>query len=313
MISIKSLRVDYENVNAVCDLNLEVQEGQIFGLVGPNGAGKTSTIKSIAGIIEPTYGDIKIAGLDLEIDQQKALRQLAYMPDFPPVYENLRVWEYLDVFAAAYLIPKSQRGNKVEHWLGRVDLTEKFNTYVRDLSRGMRQRLVLAKTLLHDPKVLLLDEPASGLDPKARKDMRSILKSVAQENKTIIISSHILTELSDFCTAVGIMERGKLVVSGSIDDIRKRLGSSKTLSIKLYKANPDNYTRVVNFLNSSSKCSEIDHFSEREIRCTFSGTSEDAAWTLSQLVKLELMISDFTCHEDDVEDIFFKIGAQDVS
>lgn len=313
MISIKSLRIDYEDVNAVNDLDLEIHEGQIYGLVGPNGAGKTSTIKALAGILEPTYGEIKIAGFDLELDHEMALQNLGYMPDFPPVYENLKVWEYLDVFAAAYLIPHDKRPEKINHWLKRVNLMEKYNTFISDLSRGMRQRLVLAKTLLHDPKVLLLDEPASGLDPKARKDMRDILKAVAREKKTIIISSHILTELSDFCNAVGIMEKGRMVVSGSIEDIRARIGSNKHLVIRQVSENSHNHQKIFNFLNNSQHCSAVESKSATEIYCLFSGTREDAAWILAQLALQETGICDFYCEEDDVEDIFFKIGAQEVS
>lgn len=313
MISIKSLRIDYEDVNAVNDLDLDIHEGQIYGLVGPNGAGKTSTIKALAGIIEPTYGEIKIAGFDLEVDHEKALQHLGYMPDFPPVYENLKVWEYLDVFAAAYLIPAAQRPEKINHWLKRVDLMEKYHTNISDLSRGMRQRLVLAKTLLHDPKVLLLDEPASGLDPKARKDMRDILKDVAKENKTIIISSHILTELSEFCNAVGIMERGKMVVSGTIDEIRARIGSNKRLIIRQVADNESAHTKILNFLGNSKHCSAVENKSPTDVECFFSGSKEDAAWILAQLAMQDTGICDFYCKEDDVEEIFFKIGAQQVS
>ena len=209
MINIKSLRVDYEGTNAVDDIDLHVQKGQIFGLVGPNGAGKTSTIKALAGVLEPTYGEINIDGKDMDLAQEEVLQNIGYMPDFPPVYENLRVWEYLDVFAAAYQIKKNARPEKITYWIDRVNLSNKTNAFIRDLSRGMRQRLVLAKTLLPDPDVLLLDEPASGLDPISRKNMRDIFKEVSAAGATILISSHILTELSDFCHAVGIMEKGK--------------------------------------------------------------------------------------------------------
>ncbi|MFA5261541.1 MAG: ABC transporter ATP-binding protein, partial [Candidatus Omnitrophota bacterium] len=226
MIKVESLRIDYDDVTAVHDLSLEVSPGEIFGLVGPNGAGKTSTLKALAGILEPTYGDIKISGYDLELAREKALMKVGYMPDFSPVYEHLKVWEYLDVFAAAYHIPASMRLKKIKHWVDKVNLGSKYGAYVRDLSRGMRQRLVLAKTLIPEPDVLLLDEPASGLDPIARKDMRDILKEAALAKKAIIISSHILSELSDFCNAVGIMQKGKLLVSGAIEDIRRRLHSS---------------------------------------------------------------------------------------
>lgn len=313
MISIKSLRVDYEDVNAVKDIDLEIADGQIYGLVGPNGAGKTSAIKAIAGILEPTYGEIKIAGRDLELEPRAALQQLGYMPDFPPVYENLKVWEYLDVFAAAYLIGARDRPAKVKHWLQRVSLTEKHDTFVKDLSRGMRQRLILAKTLLPDPKVLVLDEPASGLDPIARKEMRDILKDAAAEGKTILISSHILTELSEFCNAIGIMEKGALRISGSIESIRARLGSHKRMTVRLANPSDENLTKVYNFLGNSKHCAAIERTAKSEILCVFTGSQEDAAWILSQLTLQEATIYDFTFDEDNVEDIFLKIGAKEVS
>lgn len=313
MISLKSLRVDYEDVNAVKDIDLEISAGQIYGLVGPNGAGKTSAIKAIAGILEPTYGEIKIAGHDLELEPREALRKLGYMPDFPPVYENLKVWEYLDVFAAAYLIPGAQRAGKVKHWLKKVSLSEKHDALIKDLSRGMRQRLILAKTLLPDPQVLILDEPASGLDPLARKQMRDILKEAAAEGKTILISSHILTELSEFCNAVGIMEKGELRVSGSIEEIRVRLGSHKRLTVRLASPTPANVDKVYHFLGNSKHCASMAKTEKQEINCLFTGSKEDAAWILTQLTLQETSIYDFTCVEDDVEDIFLKIGAKEVS
>lgn len=313
MISLKSLRVDYEDVNAVKDIDLEISAGQIYGLVGPNGAGKTSAIKAIAGILEPTYGEIKIAGHDLELEPRQALRSLGYMPDFPPVYENLKVWEYLDVFAAAYLIPAAQRGEKVRLWLKKVSLSEKHDSLIKDLSRGMRQRLILAKTLLPDPQVLILDEPASGLDPLARKEMRDILKEAAAGGKAILISSHILTELSDFCNAVGIMEKGELRVSGSIEEIRVRLGSHKRLTVRLAAPAEHNVEKVYQFLGNSQHCASITKTENQEIHCLFTGSREDAAWILSQLTRQDTGICDFTCVEDDVEDIFLKIGAKEVS
>lgn len=313
MISIKSLRVDYEDVNAVKDIDLEIPSGQIYGLVGPNGAGKTSTIKSIAGIIEPTYGEIKVAGYDLELETLKALQVLGYMPDFPPVYENLKVWEYLDVFAAAYKIREPDRGNRVKHWLSKVSLTDKRDTFIKDLSRGMRQRLILAKTLLPNPKVLILDEPASGLDPIARMEMRDILKEASAAGITILISSHILTELSEFCDAVGIMEKGVLRVTGSIDDIRVRLGSEKRLLIRLASNTTENLDKVSRFLASSKHCDNVLTTNQKTIECSFAGSADDAAWILSQLTLQETAVCDFRCEEDDVEDIFLKIGAKEVS
>ncbi len=313
MIQVRSLRVDYENVTAVSDLDLEIPLGQIYGLVGPNGAGKTSTLKALAGLLEPTYAEIKICGIDLEINPEEALRHLAFMPDFPPVYENLKVWEYLDVFGAAYLIEKETRRKKAKYWIDRVDLTEKWNSYIRDLSRGMRQRLVLAKTLLHEPDVILLDEPASGLDPLARMEMRTILKNIAQDKRTIIISSHILTELSDLCDAVGIMEKGKMVVSGTIDHIRKTVGATGTLVIELLETSEQTKEELRKILESFQKTGQIAEEKPFHITMPFYGQISDAACILKELVTKQIPITQFYVKEANVEDIFFKVGAKEVS
>lgn len=313
MISVQSLRVDYDQVTAVCDLNLEIPSGQIYGLVGPNGAGKTSTIKALAGIIEPTYGDIKIAGHDFDLHPQETLRHVGFIPDFPPVYERLKVWEFLDVFAMAYLLSPTERRERSRYWIEQVNLQEKWNAFVSDLSRGMRQRLILAKTLLHDPDVLLMDEPASGLDPMARIEMRQILQKIAASGKTIIISSHILTELGEFCNAIGIMEKGRMVVSGTLDEIRKRIGSKKEIVVRLAEGLPETHENFLNAFSESSFVVNPQETKPGEFRVFFSGNDTDAAALLSLLVRRNFSILEFQVKEASVEDIFFKIGAQQVS
>lgn len=313
MISVKSLRVDYENITAVADLSVEIPAGQIYGLVGPNGAGKTSTLKALAGILEPTYGEIKLNGFDLETNPKEAFSSLSFMPDFSPVYENLKVWEYLEVFAAAYLIPRSERINRARYWIEQVTLTEKWDTYIRDLSRGMRQRLVLAKTLLHDPKIMLLDEPASGLDPIGRIEMRDILKSQAEKGKTIIISSHILTELSDFCNAIGVMEKGKMVVSGTIDMIRATIGSKGQLIIHILNTSEQIRQLCLTLLTQSPVVSNVKAINQEAFHAVFLGDKKDAAALLESLVKQNIPVEQFFIKEANVEDIFFKIGAREVS
>lgn len=313
MIHVESLRIDYENVTAVCDLSLDVAPGQIYGLVGPNGAGKTSTLKALAGIIAPTYGEIKIAGYDLALNAKEALQQVGFMPDFPPMYENLKVNEYLEVFAVAYLMDPDQRLKKARAWVEMLNLAEKWNSYVRELSRGMRQRLVLAKTLLHEPKVLLLDEPASGLDPLGRKDMRDILKRVATSDKAIIISSHILTELSDFCNAVGIMEKGRLVVSGPIEKIRESIGIKGQLIIHVAETNERIESSLRTLLEQSSHVLNCEKISPLEFRASFSGEKAHASLLLRQLIENKIPIAQFFIKEANFEDIFLKIGAKQVT
>ncbi|MBF0569977.1 MAG: ABC transporter ATP-binding protein [Candidatus Omnitrophica bacterium] len=313
MIQATSLRVDYEGVTAVRDVDLQVSAGQVYGLVGPNGAGKTSTLKALAGIIIPTYGDIRINGIDLEINPREALRQLGFMPDFPPVYERLKVCEYLEVFAAAHLCERKDRLERARHWIDRVRLQDKWDATIQTLSRGMRQRLVLAKTLLHEPKVLLLDEPASGLDPLARMEMRDILKEVAAGGRVVIISSHILTELSDLCNAVGIMEKGKMVVSGSIDEIRARVGMTSELVIRLAGVDPAVCERAQAVIREMGTVGKILSASVNEIIIACAGESPDTALLLSKLVGQGIPVSQSFFRQADMEDIFLKVGARETS
>ena len=218
-LSIENLRVDYGSHTAVHNLNLTLAPGEIFGLAGPNGAGKTSTIRVLANLLEPTHGDVEIAGHDLFEAPEKVHRILGYMPDLAPAIPDLKVWEFLDLFAQSYGYTGSEKRDRVDACLGKVKLSGSRNVYGRELSRGMTQRVVLAKTLLHEPRVLLLDEPASGMDPIARRDLRHILQEVSADGATVLISSHILSELSDMCTSFGIMHLGRLLRHGSMEEI----------------------------------------------------------------------------------------------
>jgi len=227
MIELENVTKYYGDLKAVDSLSLQIQAGEIFGFIGPNGAGKTTTIKMLATLLVPTSGFIRIAGINPE-EQPRAIRKMiGYMPDHFGVYPDLSVWEYLDFFGGAYKIPSYKRALYIDDVLELTDLTIKKYELVESLSRGMKQRLCLAKTLLHDPAILLLDEPASGLDPRARIEIRELLKELKKMNKTILISSHILSELSDFCTSIGIIEKGKLVVSGSIAEIEAKINYTR--------------------------------------------------------------------------------------
>jgi ABC-2 type transport system ATP-binding protein len=220
LLEVKHLRVDYESLIAVNDVSFSLKPGDICGLVGPNGAGKSSMIKAIAGLIEPTIGEIKINQALVSEQRGVALLSLGYMPEKPPLYEDLTVKEFLMLFASAYQIIPAQREQRVTEVIRLVQLNEKIHTLAGELSKGMKQRLFLAKTLIHDPKVLVLDEPADGLDPISREELSNLLKSLAKEGKAILVSSHILQELDSFCNHVCILERGKLLTFGSIDDVR---------------------------------------------------------------------------------------------
>lgn len=308
MIRTVDLRVDYGDFTAVKDLNLHVPKGEIFGLIGPNGAGKTSTFKVLATLQEPTYGDVFVGGVDIAERPQDVHKLLGYMPDLPIVYEELKVWEFLDLFASAYFIPVEKRKQRIDECLELANLTAKRDAFSGTLSRGMRQRLILAKTLLHEPEVMLLDEPAGGLDPMARIELREALRGMAALGKTLVVSSHILTELADFCTSIGIMERGELVIDGAIDDI-------------ITQMNPHTLW-VMEILSETSKAEaclaghphiESCESEGQSVRIRFSGDDEEAADLLAKLIHDGVRVKAFYEDKMDVEDIFLKVGAREVT
>ncbi len=226
-IDIRCLRVDYGEFTAVDDFTLSVPQGEIFGLVGPNGAGKTSLFKVITSLMEPTYGEVLLDGVDVFEDTESVRRIIGYMPDLAPVPTDLRVWEFLDFHAAAYgLGSGAQRRSRVEECLAEVDLTPQRNSWCKALSRGQTQRAVLAKTMLHRPRVLILDEPASGLDPLARRDLRNALRTLTRAGATVFVSSHILGELAEMCSSLCVMNCGQLLASGTADQVRHQLGNT---------------------------------------------------------------------------------------
>ena len=239
LVSVENLGVSYGRTHAVRGLSFSISRGEIFGFIGPNGAGKTSTIKVLATLLKPTAGCVKVAGLDVLAHPHEVRRKIGYMPDFFGVYDDLTAKEYLHFFAAAYKIPTAKRAGIVGDVLALTDLTAKTDAPVDGLSRGMKQRLGLARVLLHDPDLLLLDEPASGLDPRARIEMRELLKELQSMGKTILVSSHILHELAQFCTHIGIVEAGQMVACGSLPEIYRALSLRRTVHIQLANPSPE--------------------------------------------------------------------------
>lgn len=309
MISVRDLRVDYDQFCAVRDLSLEVADGEVYGLIGPNGAGKTSTMRAIVGLLAPTYGEIKIAGIDLREKPQAVGQVLGFMPDFPPVYEDLLVWEFLDLFAGSYFIPKPRRRPEIDRRLDEVGLTEKRSAFVGELSRGMRQRLMLAKTLLPEPKVLLLDEPASGMDPHGRAQMKQVIRDFAKGGGTVLVSSHILSEMDEFCTSVGIMERGVMVVDGGVDEISSsRDGSTTTLEIEILEGE-EVFQKII---ARHDLTGEPARKGKKHI-VAFDGKEPEAAALLEQLVKHGVVVCSFTRKRESLEDVFLQIGAKELS
>ena len=233
LVSIANLTVRYGKTEAVHGISFDIPHGAIFGFIGPNGAGKTSTIKVLATLLRPTSGQVSVCGHDVMRSAANVRRKIGYMPDFFGVYEDLTVEEYLHFFAAAYHIPSGKRRVLIGDVLALTDLTEKAMSPVDALSRGMKQRLGIARLLLHDPEFLLLDEPANGLDPRARIEMRELLKELQRMGKTILISSHILHELAQFCSHIGILEQGKVVASGPLKEIYRTLSLERSVHVQL--------------------------------------------------------------------------------
>ena len=238
VVDIQGLCVVYGKQMAVRNLSLTIPRGEIFGFIGPNGAGKTTTIKVLATLLKPTAGSVRVLGTNVAHSPQLVRRNIGYVPDSFGVYEDLTVAEYLSFFAAAYRIEWAKRAGTVGDVLALTDLRDKADSQVDALSRGMKQRLGIARILLHDPQLLLLDEPASGLDPRARIELRELLKELQRMGKTILVSSHILHELSQFCTRIGIIEAGQLVAEGSLVDIYRKLDLKRTVHVQISNLTP---------------------------------------------------------------------------
>jgi ABC-2 type transport system ATP-binding protein len=302
MLTIEHLRKDYKNVTAVKDLSFHLEKSDVFGFIGPNGAGKTTTIKVCATLLQPTEGAVYVDGLDVTKRTEEVRGIIGYMPDFFGVYDDIMVWEYLDFFAAAYKIPRERRPGVIADVLELTDLGTKREAYVEELSRGMKQRLCLAKTLLHDPKVLLLDEPASGLDPRARIEIKELLKELRAMGKTILVSSHILPELADFCNKIGIIEQGEMVICGDVGEIMRKIQGGKALEITLL----DDCDKAVALLSALPDIKGIKQ-NERTIRVEFSTDDVDTARILRTLVESGLRVQSFTETQVDLEDIFMKV------
>ena len=233
MIDLQNVTKRYGELTALDDLTLHIGEGEVFGFIGPNGAGKSTTMKILACLSKPDSGSARLSGLDVMTEGARIRTLVGYMPDFLGVYDDLTVDEYLQFFASAFKLPRARRRTVVDSVLELTDLVEKKHAMVDSLSRGMQQRLGVARVLIHEPRVLLLDEPASGLDPRARIEMRELLTELGRMGKTIMVSSHILSELAEMCSSIGIIERGKLLYAGSIQEAYARAGGSERVSVTL--------------------------------------------------------------------------------
>ena len=303
LVEINHLRKEYGDLVAVKNLSLTLNEGEIFGFIGPNGAGKTTTIKILATLLDSSAGSVKVDGIEVSEDPEGVRTKIGYMPDAFGVYDDFKVWEYLDFFAASYRVPKGDRPGLIDLVLDLTNLSVKKDAYVESLSRGMKQRLCLARTLVHNPKLLLLDEPASGLDPRARIEIKELLKELRSMGKTIIVSSHILPELADFCTSVGIIERGEMIVAGPIDKIMKEVLGGRVLELRVPEADRSQAMAV---LRNVDHVRDVALVSET-IRVDYSGTLDDQSEVLLALIQNGVRVQTFAEQDTDLEDIFLRV------
>ena len=302
-IDLRNITKRYDKLTAVDNLSLALGPGEIFGFIGPNGAGKTTTIKILATLLEPTTGTAFVDGINVVENPDAVRARIGYMPDTFGVYDEFKVWEYLDFFAAAYKVPKGDRPGLIDLVLDLTNLSNKKDAYVEGLSRGMKQRLCLARTMVHNPKVLLLDEPASGLDPRARIEIRDLLKELRNLGKTIIVSSHILPELADFCTSVGIIEKGKLLVSGPIDSLIGDNLGARVLEIKVPAEDKATASKVLGPLTGVRNVAERGEFLDVQ----FDGGIDAQNDLLLALITAKVRIVSFGEVQTDLEAVFMNL------
>ncbi|MCA9233891.1 MAG: ABC transporter ATP-binding protein [Planctomycetales bacterium] len=302
MIELTNFGKQYGDFTAVANLNLKIEAGEMFGFIGPNGAGKSTTIRFLATLLKATHGEGVVAGHSVTRDPIGVRRAVGYMPDHFGVYDGMKVWEFLDFFAVAYQVPRARRKSVLSDVLELLDLTHKRDDFVNGLSRGMKQRLCLAKTLVHDPPVLILDEPASGLDPRARLEVKALLKELRKMGKTILISSHILTELADCCTSIGIIERGQLLLHGPIDKVYRKLQRNRHLEVR-FTGNP---APGISLIRSDPKVREVVENS-RSCVVELAGDDADVQRLMRQLVAADCGLVSFADKEPTLEDVFMLV------
>jgi ABC-2 type transport system ATP-binding protein len=298
----------YGQTLAVADVSLDIGVGEIFGLVGPNGAGKTTTLRILATLLEPTGGEASVWGLDIRDHPNSVRRVIGYMPDTFGVYDDMRVWEYLDFFARTYVIPEGRRKVIVSDLLELVDLGAKRDEYVQSLSRGMQQRLCLAHALVHDPKVLLLDEPASGLDPRARAELRELLRVLRSMGKTIVISSHILPELEELCTAVAIIDRGRVLAAGTVDQIQSQFRRGTVVRARIVGGG-ESTDAAQAFFAGQPDVASASVAADGRVELAVMGDEEALAALLFRAMNNGHRISSFAPAASDLEELFLQITA----
>lgn len=308
MLNIYNLTKNYGSFTAVNHLSLHIPEGDLFGFVGPNGAGKTTTIRIVCGLLKASGGSVQIGNTNARMGSKEMKRMIGYVPDFFGVYDNLKVHEYMDFYGSMYGMHSRDIAKLTNDLLELVNLSDKRDFYVDTLSRGMKQRLCVARALLHNPKLLILDEPSSGLDPRARVEMKELLKNLHSMGKTIVISSHILSELSEMCTSIGIMNRGQLIMAGRIEDIMQQVAGGRRIHIHAASG----LDTAVRLLMEQAGV-VVESVRENEIIITNNGTDEQTSALIGQLIQNQVVLTGFYREEGSLESLFMQLtggGAQ---
>ena len=306
MPEILELKKSFGKFTALNSLSMNITDNSIFGFVGPNGAGKTTTMKIMAGLLKADSGNIYINGEDVLKNPQKIREKIGYMPDFFGVYDDLKVTEYMDFYAGTYYIPYADRPSLIDSLLEIVDLSDKKDAYVDSLSRGMKQRLCLARSLIHDPNLIILDEPASGLDPRARVEMKEVLKQLKEMGKTIIVSSHILPELAEMCSEIGIIDHGQLVTQGTVNEIMNKIHKNRIVRVKISSAKDT----LIRLLKEQTKVGEITENADN-IEFVFDGNDNDLTSILRNIIMNGIPVFSFGEAEGNLEEIFMTVTGGD--
>lgn len=306
MLQINHLYKNYGKFQAVNNLTLHIPQGDLFGFVGPNGAGKTTTIRMVCGLMQPSAGSIVINGVDVMTHQREIKKQIGYVPDFFGVYDNLKVKEYMDFYGSMYRMNSREIERIADDLLELVNLSDKKEVFVDTLSRGMKQRLCVARALIHNPALLILDEPNSGLDPRARIEMKELLLNLKSMGKTIVISSHILSELSEMCNSIGIMDHGNLVAAGRIEDIMEGVFGSNQLVVTL----DEGRDVAVRIANEHTKV-KVNSVGENEIRLSHTMTKQEIAKLIGIMIENGVVVTGFHKQEENLETLFMRVTGSD--
>lgn len=308
MLKIRGLKKNYKKFTALNGIDLDVHEGEIFGFIGPNGAGKTTTMRILCGLLNPTDGEVMVDGIDALANIQQTKKLIGYMPDFFGVYDNLKVTEYLDFYASVYGIKGEEKAKMIEDLLELVDLSDKKEFFVDDLSRGMKQKLCIARCLVHNPKLLVLDEPLSGMDPRARAEMKKVLVTLKDMGKTVIVSSHILSELSEICTSIGIINKGNILLNGTVEEVMNKVYNSQTVEICV----KDDVERAKMLIKELEYVDSIDTL-DNKLVIAIKGSDDEIISMTKKLVNKDIPVITITRKTQNLEDLFLEVTKSDVN